>query len=160
MPSQELDLDSQRRLHQTIHKVREDIQALKYNTAIATLMDYLNALQAKERLSQAEIRYYVLMLAPFAPHITEELWSRMGESYSIHQQTFPNANPDLLTQEKITIAVQINGRTRSTLTLVSDASQDEAIAQATHSESVQRYLGDQAVQRVVYVPGRVLNLVI
>ena len=160
IPSQELDLDSQRRLHQTIHKVREGIQALKYNTAIATLMDYLNALQAKERLSQAEIRSYVLMLAPFAPHITEELWSHMGESYSIHQQSFPNANPDLLTPEKITIAVQINGRTRSTLTLASDASQDEAIAQATQSESVQRYLGDQAVQRVVYVPGRVLNLVI
>lgn len=158
--SNELDVESQRGLHQTIYKVREDIQALKYNTAIATLMSYLNTLEAKEQLSQAEIKSYVLMLAPFAPHITEELWSRMGESYSIHQQPFPKANPELLAQAQVTISVQINGRTRSTLQLAPDASQDEAIALATQSESVQRYINEQEVRRVVYVPGRIINLVI
>ncbi len=160
LPSNELDVESQRRLHQTIYKVREDIQALKYNTAIATLMSYLNTLEAKEHLSQAEIKPYVLMLAPFAPHITEELWSRMGESYSIHQQPFPQANPEFLTQAQVTISVQINGRTRTTLQLAPDASQEEAIALATQSESLQRYINEQEVRRVVYVPGRVLNLVV
>ncbi|HAJ64038.1 MAG TPA: leucine--tRNA ligase [Cyanobacteria bacterium UBA8543] len=160
LPSNELDVESQRRLHQTIYKVREDIQALKYNTAIATLMSYLNTLEAKEHLSQAEIKPYVLMLAPFAPHITEELWSRMGESYSIHQQPFPQANPMFLTQAQVTISVQINGRTRTTLQLAPDASQEEAIALATQSESLQRYINEQEVRRVVYVPGRVLNLVV
>jgi leucyl-tRNA synthetase len=158
--SNELDVESQRGLHQSIHKVREDIQSLKYNTAIATLMSYLNTLEAKEHLSQVEIKSYVLMLAPFAPHITEELWSRMGESYSIHQQPFPQANPEFLTQAQVTISVQINGRTRTTIQLAPDASQDEAIALATQSESVQRYTNEQEVRRVVYVPGRVLNLVI
>jgi leucyl-tRNA synthetase len=155
-----LDVESQGRLHQTIQKVREDIQSLKYNTAIATLMSYLNTLEAKEQLAQAEIKSYVLMLAPFAPHITEELWSRMGESYSIHQQPFPQANPEFLTQAQVTISVQINGRTRTTLQLAPDASQDKAIALATQSESVQRYINEQEVRRVVYVSGRVLNLVI
>jgi leucyl-tRNA synthetase len=140
--------------------VREDIQALKYNTAIATLMSYLNTLEAKEHLSQVEIKSYVLMLAPFAPHITEELWSRLGESYSIHQQPFPQANSEFLAQAQVTIAVQINGRTRTTLQLAPDASQDKAIALATLSESLQRYINEQEIRRVVYVPGRVLNLVI
>jgi leucyl-tRNA synthetase len=160
LQSDELDVESQRGLHQTIHKVREDIQALKYNTAIATLMSYLNTLEAKEHLSQVEIKSYVLMLAPFAPHITEELWSRMGESYSIHQQPFPQANSEFLAQAQVTIAVQINGRTRTTLQLAPDASQDKAIALATLSESLQRYINEQEIRRVVYVPGRVLNLVI
>ncbi len=156
----ELDGESQRELHPTIHKVREDIQALKYNTAIATLMSYLNTLEAKEHLAQAEIKSYVLMLAPFAPHITEELWHRMGESYSIHQQSFPQANPEFLTQAQVTIAVQINGRTRTTLQLAPDATQEEAIGLVMQSESLQRYINQQEVRRVVYVPGRIINLVI
>ncbi len=158
--SNELDVESQRGLHQTIHKVREDIQALKYNTALATLMSYLNTLEAKEQLSPVEIKSCVLMLAPFAPHITEELWSRMGKSYSIHQQPFPQANSEFLTQAQVTIAVQINGRTRTTFQLTPDAAQEEAIALAKQSESLQRYINKQEVRRVVYVPGRVLNLVI
>nr|WP_228061369.1 class I tRNA ligase family protein [Phormidium sp. LEGE 05292] len=149
LPSDELDVESQEDLHQTIYKVREDIQALKYNTAIASLMSYLNTLEAKEYLSQVEIKSYLLMLAPFAPHITEELWSRMGESYSIHQQSFPQANPKFLVQAQVTIAVQINGRTRTTLQLAPDASQEEAVALAKQSQSLQRYLNEPEVRRVV-----------
>ncbi|WP_407947198.1 class I tRNA ligase family protein [[Phormidium ambiguum] IAM M-71] len=160
IPSIELDVESQQDLHQTIHKVREDIQALKYNTAIATLMSYLNTLEAKEYVSTAEIKSYLLMLAPFAPHITEELWSRMGESYSIHQQPFPQANREFLVKAQVTIAVQINGRTRTTLQLAPDASQEEALALAKQSQSLQRYLKEQEVRRVVYVPSRIINLVI
>ncbi|WP_407947181.1 class I tRNA ligase family protein [[Phormidium ambiguum] IAM M-71] len=160
IPSDELNVESQQDLHQTIYKVREDIQALKYNTAIASLMSYLNTLEAKEQLSQAEIESYVLMLAPFAPHITEELWSRMGESYSIHQQSFPQANPKFLVQAQVTIAVQINGRTRTTLQLAPDASVEEAVALAKQSQSLQPYLNEQEIRRVVYVPGRIINLVI
>lgn len=155
-----IDVESQRRLHQTIHKVRTDISALKFNTAIATLMEYLNILQAKADIAPVEIKSYVLMLAPFAPHITEELWSRMGGAYSIHQHPFPEADPAFLTQEQVTIAVQINGRTRTTLRLAPDASEEEAIEVATQSTVIQRYLKGQQLRRVVYVPGRILNLVV
>lgn len=154
------DEESQRRLHQTIAKVSEHIRALKYNTAIAALMEYLNGLQSKPSLSELELKSYLLMLAPFAPHITEELWHQLGESYSIHQQIFPNANPEFLTQEQVTIAVQVNGRTRTTITLSPDASPEEAIVVAREAEVIQRYLENQEIRRVVYVPGRILNLVI
>lgn len=153
------DLDSGRRLHQTIKKVSEDIQALKYNTAIAALMEYLNALQLKPSLCEVELKSYLLMLAPFAPHLTEELWHQIGESSSIHQQAFPQANPEFITQEQVTITVQINGRKRATILLSPRASQQEAIAIAKQTQSVQRYLENQEISRVVYVPGRILNLV-
>jgi leucyl-tRNA synthetase len=152
------DLDSLRRLHQTIAKVSEDIQSLKYNTAIAALMEYLNVLQAKPKLCEVELKSYLLMLAPFAPHLTEELWHQIGESYSIHQQTFPNANPEFLTLQQVVITIQINGRKRTSILLSPSASQEEAIAIARQTQSVQHYLKNQEISRVVYVPGRILNL--
>jgi leucyl-tRNA synthetase len=153
------DLVSQRRLHQTIHKISEDIQSLKYNTAIAALMSYFNMLQAKSSIAEVELKSYLLMLAPFAPHVTEELWQQLGESGSIHQQTFPQFDPEFLITEQVTVAVQINGRTRTTITISPEASKEEAMAIARQTKAVQWYLKNQEVQRVVYVPGRVINFV-
>lgn len=153
------DVEAQRRLHQTIRKVSEDIQSLKYNTAIAALMSYFNMLQSKLDITEVELKSYLLMLAPFAPHVTEELWHQWGEAGSIHQQAFPKADPEFLIQDQVTIAVQINGRTRATITLASDASQEEAIAISRQTEAIQRYLNNQEIQRTVYVPGRILNFV-
>ncbi|WP_442939593.1 class I tRNA ligase family protein [Nostoc sp.] len=153
------DLAWQQRLHQTIHKVSEDIQSLKYNTAIAALMSYFKMLQAKLSIAEVELKSYLLMLAPFAPHLTEELWQQLGESGSIHQQKFPQFNPQLLITEQVTVAVQINGRTRTTINLSPNASQEEAIAAARHTQAIQRHLNNQEVHRAVYVPGRILNFV-
>lgn len=155
-----MDDNARRQLHQTVDKVSTDIQGLKYNTAIAALMSYLNHLETRDAPAQEEIQSLVLMLAPFAPHITEELWSRLGGRYSIHQQPFPQADPVWIQPDQVTIAVQINGRTRTTVDLAVDASESDAIALASQSAQVQRYLGDQAIQRVIYVPGQVINLVI
>ncbi|UBF30693.1 class I tRNA ligase family protein (plasmid) [Kovacikia minuta CCNUW1] len=155
------DLESQRQLHQTIHKVTQDIQSLKYNTAIAALMSYFNTMQSKVSMTtEVELKSYLLLLTPFAPHLTEELWQQLGESNSVHQQAFPKANPEFLTQEQITITVQINGRVRTTITLHPDASEAEAIATAKQAEAIQRHLTHQVVRRTVYVPGKVLNFVI
>ncbi|WP_422641123.1 class I tRNA ligase family protein [Tolypothrix tenuis] len=153
------DLASQRRLHQTIHKISEDMQSLKYNTAIAALMSYFNVLQSKLSIAEVELKSYLLMLAPFAPHVTEELWQQLGESGSIHQQTFPQFEPEFLITEQVTVAVQINGRTRTTITVSPQASQQEAIAIARQTKAVQWYLKNQELGRVVYVPGRVINFV-
>ncbi|MDZ8189176.1 MAG: class I tRNA ligase family protein [Nostoc sp. ChiSLP02] len=153
------DLVSQRRLHQTIHKISKDIQSLKYNTAIAALMSYFNMLQSKSSIAEVELKSYLLMLAPFAPHVTEELWQQLGESGSIHQQTFPQFDPEFLITEQVTVAVQIDGRTRTRITISPEASKEEAMAIARQTKAVQWYLKNQELGRVVYVPGRAINFV-
>ena len=148
------------RLHATIKSVTEDIRELGYNTAIASLMVYVSSIQQRDRLYAEEVAGLLLLLAPFAPHITEELWERIGRRYSIHQQAWPVADPALLVRETETIAIQINGRPRGTVELPTGAAQDAAVEAARQVEAVQRHLNSSAIQRVVYVPGRIINLVI
>jgi leucyl-tRNA synthetase len=147
-------------LHRTIQKVAEDLESLKYNTAIAALMEYLNTLQSRSVLYEEEVLNLLLMLAPFAPYITEDLWHRLGKPYSIHQQAFPKADPDFLIREKVSVALQINGRTRGQLELSPNASSSEAVAAAQQLPSVQSHLREASIKRVVYVPSRIINIVI
>jgi leucyl-tRNA synthetase len=149
-----------RRLHQAIQTVTEDIGELGYNTAIAALMQYVTAIQSRDELHAEEMAGLLLLLAPFAPHIADELWERIGRPYSIHQQPWPVADSALLARETATIAIQINGRTRATIELPADIAQAEAIEAARQVEAIQRYLNGTAIQRAVYVPGRIINLVV
>ena len=113
-------LEHRQRLHRVIQKVTADIRELRYNTAIAALMEYRNDLQPRQVLHVEEIASFLVMLAPFAPHISEELWLRIGKPYSIHQQAWPKANPDLLVLDTVTVAVQVNGRTRGLIQISPD----------------------------------------
>jgi leucyl-tRNA synthetase len=149
-----------RQLHQTIKSVTEDIHELGYNTAIASLMVYLSSIQQRAELYAEEVEGLLLLLAPFAPHITEELWARIGRSYSIHQQAWPAVDPALLVRATETIAIQINGRPRGTVALPTGASESEAVEAARQVDSIQRHMNGSAIRRVVYVPGRIINLVI
>jgi leucyl-tRNA synthetase len=133
---------------------------LGYNTAIAALMEYISAIQQRDELYAEEVEGLLLLLAPFAPHIAEELWERIGQPYSIHQQAWPTADAALLVRETETIAIQINGRTRATIELPAGAEQAEAVAAVRRVESIQQYLNGVALRRVVYVPGRIINLVV
>ena len=147
-------------LHHTIYKVSEDIRNSKYNTAIAAVMEYFNKLQAQSILFEEEAMNLLLMLAPFAPHTTEELWHRMGKQSSIHKQKFPKADPQLLVREKITIAVQVNGRTRGRIEISPSSSENEAKELAMQLPSIQSHINGRLVKRVVYVPSRIMNLVV
>jgi leucyl-tRNA synthetase len=149
-----------RQLHQTIKSVTEDIRELGYNTAIASLMMYLSSIQQRAELYAEEVEGLLLLLAPFAPHIAEALWERIGRLYSIHQQAWPVADPALLVRETETIAIQINSRPRGTVELPTGASEAEAVETARQVETIQRHMNGSAIQRVVYVPGRIINLVI
>jgi len=149
-----------RRLHQAIQSVTEDIRELGYNTAIAALMEYMSSIQQRDELYTEEVQGLLLLLAPFAPHIAEELWERIGRPYSIHQQEWPPVDAAMLKRATETIAIQINGRTRATVELPTDAGQEEAVEAARQVETIQRYLNSSAIQRVVYVRGRIINLVI
>ena len=148
-----------RRLHKTIQSVTEDIRELGYNTAIAALMEYVSTVQQRDELYAEEVESLLLLLAPFAPYITEELWERIGKPYSIHQQVWPVTDPSMLIQATETIAIQIDGRARGTVELPTGATEGEAMEAARQVEGVQRYLNGSAIQRIVYVPGRIINLI-
>jgi leucyl-tRNA synthetase len=151
---------AQRTLHQFVQKVHDDTLALKYNTAIATLMQFANTLQGRATLTVEEIEFFVLMLAPYAPFLAEELWSRLGQPYSVHQQRWPEYDPAQLVAETVNVAVQVDGRTRAVVAMPVDASQDVAEGIARAAPAVARYLEGQVPKRVVCVPGRMINFVL
>lgn len=146
-------------LHKTILKVRSDISAYKFNTAISAMMIFIN-LAEKEGLSAESYQKLLVLLAPFAPHLTEELWSNLGNSGSIHTENYPVADENLAKDDEATIGVQINGKSRGAITLPLDASESEAISQAKGVAEVAKYLVDVEILKVVYVPGRILNFIV
>lgn len=152
-------------LHRTIQRVTTDVKAFKFNTAIAALMECLNEIGVHRQaygvtteLAEAT-RIFVLLLAPFAPHIAEELWARLGGPYSIHQQVWPVWDEALTAEETITLVVQVDGRVRDRLTVPAAIGEVEARDLALNCDGVRRQLGDRSVARVIYVPGRLVNVV-
>ena len=123
--------------------------------------DLLSALTSNERetLHDEEVTGLLLLLAPFAPHIAEELWARLEKPYSIHQQQFPVASASLLEFETLPVAVQVNGRTRGMVQLSPQASESEALDAARQVDAARKMLESAAVERVIYVPRRIINLV-
>jgi leucyl-tRNA synthetase len=152
-------------LHRTIRRVTKDIEVFKFNTAIAALMECLNALvthqqvEGTSRTLQEAVRQYVLLLAPFAPHIAEELWAKLGEPYSVHQQPWPAWDQALVHTETITLIVQVDGRVRARLEAPAEINEPEARAQALDCPGVQRSLNGRGIARVIYVPSKLINIV-
>ena len=159
--------DTLRTLHQTIKKCYADLERFKFNTAIASLMELSNELnrvwneRAVDSTTWREcIEKFLLMLAPFAPHVAEELWERTGRPFSVHGQLFPRWDEELAAEEEITLVVQVNGRVRDRLQVPVQISQAEAERLALASPRVQSFINDKRVDRTVYVPGRLVNVVV
>jgi leucyl-tRNA synthetase len=155
----ELPTEALRLLHRTIRNVTRDIGQLQYNTAIAFLMEYSNALQQRPALTGEEIRTLLLLLAPFAPYMAEELWEQIGGAYSIHQQAWPEADEELAKEKEVSVAVQINGKTRDVIQLPAGTVEAAAVEQARRSAKVQRHLDGKAIARTIYVRDRLINFV-
>ncbi|MBI4339238.1 MAG: class I tRNA ligase family protein, partial [Chloroflexi bacterium] len=158
--------DLVRATHKTIRKVMGDLDAFRFNTALASLMELSNALgDAWESRNvdaaawDAAVDALLVLLAPCAPHITEELWERRGRPYSIHQQPLPKWDAALAADEEITLVVQVNGRVRDRLTVPAGITEADAKAAALASPKVQGYATLDEVIRSVYVPGKLLNLI-
>jgi len=156
------DGDVERKLHQTIRQVTEQIPALGYNTSIAAMMEYLNTVRAGGRDSvRAEIEALVPMIAPFAPHMAEELWSALGHEPSIFDGAhWPSFDEARAAEDTITVAVQVNGKVRDTIEGPAGMDQEQAEALARAQENVTRHLENVTVRRVIYVPNRLLNFVV
>jgi leucyl-tRNA synthetase len=146
-------------LHKTIKKVTEDMMALKFNTAISALMIFVNLVE-KVGLSRESYRTFLVLLAPLAPHLTEELWSVDGSSDSVHTQSFPTFNPDLIADEVVTIGVQINGKLRGDISIAPDADQETAWNRLQSQPDLAARLDGHTVDKVIYVPGRIMNIIV
>jgi leucyl-tRNA synthetase len=149
------DKQAQKMLHKTIKKVTEDIQNFAFNTAVSSLMICLNEFE-KSNVSEKDFIVFLQLLAPFAPHVTEELWSSVS---SIHLSAWPTYDPKLLIEDQVTIGVQINGKVRGELTVAADASPKAIESAALALPRIQDYLNGMTVKKVIVVPGRVINIV-
>ncbi len=148
--------DLEVKMHQTIKKVSNDFESLKYNTAIAAMMALINEFYKKNAVTNGEFKTLLTLLNPVAPHITEEIWQRMGYEGRIYQITWPEYDEEKTKESTIEIAVQINGKTRATLAIARDEEKDAVIVKA--KETVADKLTGNVVKEI-YVPGRIVNIV-
>ena len=150
---------ARRAMHLVMRKVGDDTSALKYNTAIAELMRYSGELEARDSITREEAQTLLLLLAPYAPYISEELWRRVGGVGYIHQQSWPIADEAAMRAESATIIAQVDGKLRARLTLPAGATREQALAEALDAEAVRRALAGNEPRQVIYIPERLINLV-
>jgi leucyl-tRNA synthetase len=157
----------ERKVHQTIRHVSNDLEQFEFNTVISGLMELTNEIaSAKESgaVSRADCRHaleiMLLLMAPATPHIAEELWSRLEMPYSIHNQSWPEFDAELAKQDEITLIVQVNGKVRDKLTVAADISEGQARELALASEGAQRFMEGKPAREVIVVPGRLVNIVV
>jgi leucyl-tRNA synthetase len=149
-----------RKLHQTIKKVSDDIPSLSYNTAIAAMMEYMNVVRRGERTAhRAEVEPLVQLVSPFAPHIAEELWERLGGTGSVFDSGWPGFDPAMLVEDTVTLAVQVNGKMRGTIQVPAGAGQEAAVAAAMAEPAIAKFASG-APKKVIFVPGRLLNIIV
>jgi leucyl-tRNA synthetase len=154
------DADVMKKLHQTIRKVGADLPALSYNTAIAAMMEYMNVLRRGERVPhEFEVKPLVQLVAPFAPHIAEELWEMLGHHDSVFGAGWPAVNEELVRDDSFELVVQVNGKTRGKVSVLRDVTQDAALAAVQSDDTLAKFLTG-APKKVIYVPGRLLNIVV
>ena len=149
-----------RALHQIIAKVTTDIEELRFNTAIAALMEFTNTANKWEVLPRDLVQQFVLVLAPLAPHIAEELWERLGNTESIAYAPWPCADQRFLLSDVIEVTVQINGKMRSRISIPANATEEQVFTIAKNDDNVARHLADKKLKRSIYVPGRIVNFVV
>lgn len=147
-------------LHQTIAKVTEDIEALRFNTAIAALMELVNAANKWSSFPLTVAKPFVLLLAPLAPHIAEELWARLGGQASLAYEPWPVADERYLKADVIEIAVQVNGKVRAKVRVPAEAAEPDVLKIARADDNVRRHLDGQTLKRAIYVRGRIVNFVV
>ena len=164
---QAANADLTRAIHKTIRRVERDVEEFKFNTALAGLMEFTNSLNSAWEAKDVDsgtwndaVEKLLVLLAPMAPHITEELWERAGHTTSIHNEPLPEYDADLAADEMIELVVQVNGRVRATIELPVDVSEEDAKEAAMASENVRRHTDGKQVVKIIYVPGRLVNLVV
>jgi leucyl-tRNA synthetase len=156
---EEPDREQLRALHRTIKKVTQDIEHLDFNTAIAAMMELVNTANKWDATPRAVAEPLVLLLSPFAPHISEELWARLGHDETLAYEDWPEYEEALLHREVVEMPVQVNGTVRGTIEVEADAAEEDVLAAAREEDNVARHLDGKTVEREIYVPGQIVNFV-
>jgi len=154
------DPEQLRSLHQMIRKVTDDIEAMRFNTAISTMMEFVNGANKWTVVPRSVADSFMLILSPFAPHLAEELWQRLGHEDSLAHAPWPAVEQRYLQADTMELAVQVNGKVRGKIQIAADASQTDVLAAARAEDNVARYLAGKTMRREVYVPGRIVNFVV
>jgi leucyl-tRNA synthetase len=155
-----IDGETERLVHKTIRKVTRDIEQLRMNTAISTLMILARHLGETKPVARSAAQSLVLLLSPFAPHVSEELWQRLGHTESLAHEPWPAYREDLCRDDMVEIAVQVNGRVRGRVTIAPDASEADARTAAETEPNVKAHVSDKTVTKFVYVPGKIVNFIV
>jgi leucyl-tRNA synthetase len=146
-------------LHETIKKVGDDIEGLRFNTAISQMMIFVNALQKAPAVNRATVLTFVQLLAPFAPHLAEELWARLGERGPVMSAAWPKFDPARLTASEVKLVFQVDGKHRGDQLVPVGFTQEAALKLAHENAKVAPHLAGKTIKRVVFVPGKILNIV-
>lgn len=152
--------DLERQLHAAIKKVTQSVTDLRFNTAISELMKFVNEATKAAHVPRAWFEAFVKILSPFAPHVAEELWQRLGYTATIAYAPWPAWDEAKLATDTIKIAVQIGGKLRGEIEVPADAAQDAILAAAQADEKVQPFLAGKAIKKAIYVKGRLVNFVV
>ncbi|MGE0172759.1 MAG: leucine--tRNA ligase [Oligoflexales bacterium] len=147
-------------LHKTVKKVTEDIENMRFNTAISAMMELVNHCYKDNTFSRKSCESLILLLAPFAPHMAEELWSRFGHNKSLAWETWPTYNPEFVREDDVTMSVQINGKLRGTITIDKSCPKETALQIAKGVESVAKQLAGKEIVKEIFVPGKTISFVV
>ena len=156
LPTQNLE----RLLHQTTKKVSEDIEAMRFNTAISALMILVNELEKEDHLLLTTYYLLLTLLAPFAPHMTDELWSLLGRKKSIHLEPWPKWDEKKIVADTMKIALQVNGKVRAAIEVPADASEDDIKTEALENAHVKKWIGGNKPKKILYIKGRLVSVAV
>ncbi len=148
--------------HQLIQKVTERLEAFKFNVVVSAFMEFMNEVSAlqNKKIDSKTLEDFLILLSPLAPHFSEELWLELGHRDSIFKEKWPIADPKWLASQVMSIVIQVNGKLRANIEVPKDLSKDEIIKQACSHPNVQKYLEGKKMVKEIYVPGKLVNLVV
>ena len=159
-------VEARRQIHKLNKKISEDLKQMKFNTAVAAFMEFVNVAQEHQNeIGQDVVKRFLILLAPFAPHITEELWSSFAKASkdkqkSIHQQPWPKYDPKLIKKETFNLIIQINGRVRDKIEAPTGISEEEVKDIALSRDAVKKWVERKQVRKIIFIPGRLINIVV
>lgn len=157
---EEKNVEFERLLHKTIKKVTDDVEGFRFNTAISAMMILLNEMEKQSQVSIANCQLFVKLLAPFAPHLAEEMWQMLGGKKSVHAEEWPAYNKKLIVEDAFNLVVQVNGKVRDIVRLLKGITEDEAVRHAIVSDKVKKFIEGKEIKKKIFIQDRLINIIV